>query len=197
MENILSSDKRYTYADYLTWADNVRRELFDGIIKLMSPAPARRHQEVSGNLFLQFGVFLKKKKCRVYQAPFDVRLPKADSDTDEETYTVVQPDICIICDPAKLDSRGCIGAPDLIVEIVSPGSAGRDIKEKFDLYEQAGVLEYWIVRPYDQSVEVYLLSENGRYLRGGSYVFEDCVPVSIFGHELQIDLAEVFEEKIE
>ena len=102
--------------------------------------------------------YLENKKCEVFHAPFDVRLPLMGATENEAIYTVVQPDICVVCDPSKLDTRGCLGAPDLIIEIVSPNNAGRDIKEKYDIYEKAGVFEYWIVRPSDQTVEVYLLS---------------------------------------
>ena len=194
MELSLSPDKRYTYSDYLTWADNVRRELFDGIIKIMSPAPAYLHQKVSGNLFLQFGNYLKKRKCQVFHAPFDVRLPKLETTENEQIYTVVQPDLCIVCDRSKLDARGCLGAPDLIIEIVSLGNAARDIKEKYEIYEQAGVLEYWLVRPYEQSTEVFILNERGKYERGGTYITGDFVPVSIFGEDFKIDLSDIFEE---
>lgn len=194
MEIALNPERRYTYADYLTWADGVRKEILNGIVKIMSPAPARLHQRISRCLTDQFSQFLKRKKCEVYYAPFDVRLPKLDQASDDAIYTVVQPDICIVCDPEKLDDRGCIGAPELIAEIVSPGSATRDIKEKFVIYEEAGVLEYWIVRPEEKSVEVFLLSEKGKYELGGIYTETDKVPVAILNKELEIDLAEVFFE---
>jgi len=194
MELKLSLNQKYSYADYLTWIDDVRKELFNGIVKLMSPAPAYMHQKISGNLYLQFGNYLKKKQCQVFHAPFDVRLPKQGETDDAKIHTVVQPDICIVCDRAKLDARGCLGAPDLIVEIVSPGSAGRDIKEKFQIYEEAGVWEYWIVRPEEQSVTVFLLGADGLYQRGVSYVNGDKILVSIFKNELVVDLSEIFDD---
>ena len=194
MEISLSPDKRYSYADYLTWADQVRREILNGIVKLMSPAPARMHQKVSMRILKPFINFLDHKKCEVYHAPFDVRLPKMGSTENTAIYTVVQPDICVVCDQSKLDNRGCLGAPDLIVEIVSQGSAIRDIKEKFEIYQEAGVLEYWIVRPEDPSVEVFLLSQAGKYEHKGIHTVGDLVPVSIFNGELLVDLAEVFRE---
>ena len=194
MELSISSERRYSYADYLTWIDNVRREIFDGIVKLMSPAPARLHQQISTQLMWQLSTFLRQKKCKVYHAPFDVRLPQADVKDNDQIYTVVQPDICVICDISKLDEQGCLGAPDLIIEIVSPSSASRDIKEKFEIYQKSGVREYWIVRPYDKSAEVFLLSDKGKYELRGIYVSGDLVPVSIFNDQLEINLTEVFEE---
>jgi len=113
----LDLNKRYTYADYITWLDDKRRELIDGFVSLMTPAPALKHQAISGKLYLSFGNYLIRKNCKIFHAPFDVRLPNNDDKDDDKVYTVVQPDITVICDKQKLDKRGCIGAPDLIVEI--------------------------------------------------------------------------------
>ena len=107
-------DARYTYADFLTWSDDERWELIDGVAYNMTPAPSRRHQDVSIELAAQFKVFLRGKQCRVYDAPFDVRLPAPD-DTDQTTSTVVQPDLVVVCDSAKLEDQGCKGAPDLVI----------------------------------------------------------------------------------
>jgi Uma2 family endonuclease len=190
----LDITKRYTFADYLTWADDVRRELFDGFIKLMTPAPVRRHQKLSRQLFVYFANFLDKKngKCEVYHAPFDVRFPKKTKKNNKDVYTVVQPDIVVVCDPEKLDDYGCIGAPDLIVEIVSPTSVTRDVKDKFALYEAEGVREYWIVYPGEDTISIFVL-ENGKYQLKGMYTKEDKVKPSIFD-DLEIDLENVFKD---
>ncbi|MGA0560291.1 Uma2 family endonuclease [Larkinella sp. VNQ87] len=144
--------KKYTYADYLTWQlvegrSDVSVELIKGKVARMSPAPKRIHQAISFNLSRILGQQLKGKSCRAYAAPFDVRLATLDVVTNESIETVVQPDLSVICDPAKLDDQGCMGAPDWIIEILSPGSLARDTKEKFDLYEENGVKEYWQGRP--------------------------------------------------
>ncbi|MFW6029628.1 MAG: Uma2 family endonuclease, partial [Halanaerobiales bacterium] len=137
-------DRLYTYSDYLNWTDGKRYELINGQVYTMSAAPYRRHQSISGELFRQIANYLFDKKWDVYDAPFDVRLPEGEEDKDE-ILTVVQPDIVVVCDEDKLDKRGCRGAPDLIIEIISPSSAGRDRKDKRDLYEKHGVREYWLV----------------------------------------------------
>ncbi|MDR1610144.1 MAG: Uma2 family endonuclease, partial [Candidatus Symbiothrix sp.] len=155
----LSGSKRYTYADYLTWMDDRRRELINGMIYDLFSAPTRFHAKVSTILQSTFYWFVKKRKgkCEVYHAPFDVRLPKNGKTADNEIYTVVQPDICVVCDPEKLDDRGCIGATDLIVEVQSPSTAKRDLNEKFFLYEESGVKEYWVVYPMEKAITVFLL----------------------------------------
>ncbi|MBU0566484.1 Uma2 family endonuclease [bacterium] len=154
--------ERYTYGDYLNWPDEERWELIEGEAYDMSPAPSRWHQQIAGELFKQIAVFLTGKKCEAYFAPFDVRLPRADED-DSETMTVVQPDIVVVCNPAKLDNRGCRGAPDLVVEILSPFTASKDQIEKLALYEKHGVKEYWIIHPTDNLLTVRLLEEDGKY----------------------------------
>ncbi len=190
----LDLNKRYSYADYLTWMDDVRRELFDGFIKMMTPAPSRKHQDISTNTTIIFGNYLHKKKCRLYHAPSDVRFPKETSNKkDEQTFTVVQPDLYIVCDLSKLDDRGCFGAPDMIIEIVSPKNSRRDVKDKFDLYEKYGVREYWIINPTDENVNVFVLNENAKYQLVGMYAEDDKIPVNIFNGDLKIDLTEVFE----
>jgi len=189
----LDLKKRYTYADYLTWMDDVRRELFDGFIRLMTPAPSRRHQELSVNMTRIFGNFLLNMKCKVYHAPSDVRFPKnKSSKSDKQVYTVLQPDLFIVCDLTKLDDRGCLGAPDLIIEIISPKSSKRDLKDKFDIYQEYGVREYWIVNPNDENVNVFVLDKNGKYQLVGMYGEDDKIPVNIFNGDLKVDLMEVF-----
>ena len=188
----LSKSKLYTYADYLTWMDDKRRELINGVVYLMS-APTRFHAHVSVQLSFAINWFIKKRKgnCEVYHAPFDVRLPKNGETDDNEIYTVVQPDICVVCDPKKLDDNGCIGAPDLIVEVQSPSTAKRDLNEKFFKYEESGVKEYWVVYPKEKALTVFLLQENGKYNEGTTYEYEGKVPVSIF-KGLEIDIKELF-----
>ncbi len=133
-----AKNKLYTYGEYLNWNDENRYELIDGRVHLMSPAPFRQHQKVLGELFRQFSIYLFDKDCEIYVAPFDVRLPEGD-EKDEDIRTVVQPDIVVVCDIDKLDEKGCKGAPDLVVEVLSPASFGRDRKDKRDLYERHGV----------------------------------------------------------
>ena len=152
----------YTYADYLQWKFEERLELFRGRIYKLS-APNTKHQVVAGNLLVLMKTFLKKQKCQVFIAPFDVRLPVKNRKKDNEVTTVVQPDICIICDESKIDTRGCCGAPDLVVEILSPGNSHKEVKLKFELYEEAGVKEYWIIYPEEESLAVFVLNENNKY----------------------------------
>ena len=188
----LDLNKRYTYADYLTWLDEKRRELINGFIHLMTPAPARKHQQISRQTLLIFGNYLlNKNSCEVYTAPFDVRLPKSNkAKADDKIYTVVQPDICVVCDPSKLDERGCIGAPDLIIEIISPSTSKKDITDKFKVYEEAGVKEYWIVNPNDENINVFVRTD-GVYQLKGMYAGDMKIKVSIFD-DLEISLEDIF-----
>jgi len=192
MELVLDVTKRYSYADYLTWADDKMRELIDGFIRIMSPAPGSIHQEINVNLISLLHRIVKKNKgtCKVYTAPFDVRLPQNGEKSDHQIYTVVQPDICVVCDPAKIDKRGCIGAPDLIVEIQSASTSKFDLNEKFYLYESFGVREYWVVFPYEECVEVFLLQPDGKYDKGTHYE-QGNVPVHIF-NGCEIKMTDIF-----
>ncbi|MBN2444844.1 MAG: Uma2 family endonuclease, partial [Spirochaetales bacterium] len=167
------------------------RELIDGIVFNMSPAPSRRHQEIFGILFNLFFNYLTDKKCRVYGAPFDVRFPDSHEE-DEAITTVVQPDILVVCDESKLDDRGMKGPPDLIIEITSPATSHLDLKEKFDLYERHGVKEYWIVHPYEETVMLNLLGSDGEYQKAKLFAGDDKIEVSIF-KDLIIDLNVVFD----
>ena len=193
MELSLDLSKRYTYAEYLTWLDGQARELIGGFIKKMSPAPRLEHANANANIFWHLGHFIRKNKgaCKVFSAPFDVRFPKKGETADDKIDTVVQPDICVVCDLSKLDYRGCCGAPDMIVEILSPSTTKKDITEKFTLYETSGVKEYWIVYPADKVIHVFLLQENGVYDEGTMYEWEGKVPVHIF-NDHPIDLADIF-----
>jgi Uma2 family endonuclease len=189
----LDLNKRYSYADYLTWMDDARRELHDGFIKLMTPAPSRKHQRISVKLSRFFDVFLAQKPCEVYHAPSDVRLPQNTKSIDDtQIYTVVQPDVYVICDLTKMDDQGCLGAPDLVIEIISAKNPQRDTKDKFEIYQQSGVREYWIVNPNDENVTVFVLNDQGKFQFVGMYAGDDKIPVNIFNGDLQIDLTEVF-----
>ncbi|GAK55283.1 hypothetical protein U27_02115 [Candidatus Vecturithrix granuli] len=193
----LDTNKIYTYSDYLTWQVQERLELIKGRLFKMSPAPMRYHQELSGALFGEFRNYLKGKPCKVFHAPFDVRLPKSQIELrDKQIYTVVQPDIVVVCDHAKLDRKGCLGAPDLIVEILSPSTAAKDVKDKFVVYEEAGVQEYWIVYPGEHVLEVFKLDEHRKYQLERIYTREDTVEVGIF-KDFSIDLREIFEEAVD
>jgi Uma2 family endonuclease len=174
--------------------DEKRRELIDGFIHLMS-APLRVHQRVSALLFSFVDKYIdnRKGKCHIYYAPFDVRFPKNNETADDKIYDVVQPDICVICDLSKLDDKGCIGAPDLIVEILSPSTTMHDCVTKFELYEKNGVKEYWLVVPHQKTVKVFLLQSNGKYDLGTLYEYHQKAPVHIF-EGLEIDLKELFKE---
>jgi Uma2 family endonuclease len=189
----LDLNKRYSYADYLTWMDDVRRELYNGLVKLMTPAPSRKHQSISFNFSGILRNYLKSRECRAYHAPSDVRFPeKASNMGDHQIFTVVQPDLYVVCDLSKLDDNGCLGAPDFIIEIVSAGNSKRDIHDKFEIYQRHGVREYWIVNPNDENVTVFLLDETGKYQFNGMFAGDDKIPVTIFNGDLAIDLTEVF-----
>lgn len=154
----------HTYGEYLTWPDGQREELVDGAAYVKEPpARSRSHQEVVGELYFQLRLALEGTVCRIYVAPFDVRLPKAD-EADEEIDTVVQPDVLIVCNLRKLDDRGMRGAPDWIAEVLSPATARYDQIRKLAIYERAGVPEVWLVDPLDRTLTVHRL-EGARYGR--------------------------------
>lgn len=184
MHPAVKSGQRYTYADYCTWDDEERWELIDGKAYAMSPAPAWTHQGVSRNLLGQMYNFLEGKPCKVFAAPFDVRL---NADTADDT--VVQPDIVVICDHTKLSGTGCIGAPDMVIEILSPSTAGRDMLLKYNKYLLAGVREYWIVDADTEIVRVCILKE-GIYATT-DYSGADVVPVQVL-EGCRIDLKRAF-----
>ncbi|ANX03835.1 Uma2 family endonuclease [Immundisolibacter cernigliae] len=154
-------EERHTYGEYRRWPEATRYELIDGIAYAMAPAASRRHQEVLLELARQVANALAGQPCRAFIAPFDVRLPRAD-EADDAVDTVVQPDLSVVCDPGKLDERGCRGAPDWVVEVLSPATAGHDHIVKRAVYERAGVREYWLVHPVDRIVTVYRL-DAGRF----------------------------------
>ena len=179
------ASRRYTYADYCGWDDDERWELIDGIPYAMA-APSISHQSVSGNIHLQIGQFLRGKTCKVFYAPTDVRLS-----ADKKDDTVVQPDLLVVCDKSKIDEKGVIGAPDMVVEILSPSTASHDMVRKYTLYLKAKVREYWIVDPVSKTVVAHILGD-GAY-SGKSYGETETVPVSVL-EGCTVDLAEVFLE---
>jgi Uma2 family endonuclease len=187
----LDLTKTYTYADYLTWKFDEFVELIKGRVMRPMAGPSRLHQVYVGNIFGEVRQFLKKSACQVYIAPFDVRLTTAGANGDQQIQTVVQPDICVVCDPAKLDDRGCVGAPDWIVEILAPGNTTRDTRIKFDLYEESGVLEYWIVYPGVKTVAAFTLVD-GQYTLTAEYTEPGPVPVATLPG-LNLEWAEIFE----
>lgn len=151
--------ERHTYADYLSWPEDVRYELIDGRAYLMAPAPSLEHQDVAGEIYRQLSNTLEGKPCRPFIAPVDVRLPKAN-ELDEQIDTVVQPDVLVVCDESKLDRRGVRGAPDFVVEVLSSSTASHDHVLKRRVYERAGVREYWLVHPIDRMVTIYRLLDG-------------------------------------
>ena len=192
--NQLDLTKKYTYADYLTWQFDEMVELIRGKVVRMSPAPNLSHQVVSSNFHVIIGSYLRKNPCMVFSAPFDVRLPlPLEKQTANKITTVVQPDLSIICDRSKLDTQGCNGAPDWIIEILSPATSKKDLTDKFDLYQNAGVQEYWVVHPTDGTVIPYRLNDQGQYAspRPTPFAKGEKIPSRIFS-DLVVDLEEVF-----
>lgn len=157
--NQLDLNKTYTFADYLLWRFKERVELIKGKILKMSPAPAPNHQRISQKINQKLYSFFESTPCELFYAPFDVRLPNKNG----EILTVVQPDLCVICDRNKIDDKGCLGAPDLVIEILSPGNSKKEMNLKFSLYEESGVSEYWVVDSSEKFILIYSL-ENGEYI---------------------------------
>ncbi|MGN6439651.1 MAG: Uma2 family endonuclease [Agriterribacter sp.] len=191
--NQLNIKKKYSYADYYSWQFNERVELIKGKIHRMGPAPSPNHQRISFELAGILRNFLLGKECEAFTAPFDVRLPDSKKSTSDKTiFTVVQPDICVICDPGKIDEKGCLGAPDWIIEILSNANTRHELQTKFALYEENKVREYWIVSPFTKSVQVFDYNDKkGKYEFRKNYVEDDKVPVGIFKN-FKINLEEVF-----
>ncbi|WP_373494409.1 Uma2 family endonuclease [Aquiflexum sp.] len=188
------SGRRYTYADYLTWQMDEMVELIKGKIFRQAAAPRSNHQRVSGTVFNSLFNFLKGRKCEVFAAPFDVRLP-VKSKKNEDIDTVVQPDICVICDSEKIDEFGCVGAPDLVLEILSPGNNKKELQNKYEVYEESGVKEYWVIHPNECTLIIYTLIEDkystSKILTMGDFAKSKAIE----GFEL--DLSEVFENLVE
>ena len=188
----LDMNGKYNYADYLTWKFEQAVEIIKGHIMPMA-APSRKHQSISWQLTLMVGNTFMNQKCRAFAAPFDVRLfDKSKSvKANQDVYSVVQPDICIICDVDKLDDKGCQGAPDLVIEILSAGNSKKEMKIKKQLYEENLIREYWIIDPEHETVHQFVLGDNQLYNPPIIYVSEDVVYADIF-KELQVPLEKVF-----
>ncbi|MDR1669770.1 MAG: Uma2 family endonuclease [Oscillospiraceae bacterium] len=202
----IDKGKRYTYDEYLSWDTPDRYELLEGVPRLLSkgerlngklpgddtpemmmaPAPGERHQSAGGEIYRQLSNYLRKRPCKVYAAPFDVKL------RSDEKAIVVEPDIVVVCDRSKITERGCDGAPDLCVEVLSPSTWNYDMGVKYQLYLNAGVREYWIVDPESKKVYVHVLQAEEKYL-GSVYEPPARVPVSVL-EGCEIDLGEVFAE---
>ncbi len=191
----LDMNGTYSYADYLSWKFEEAIEIIKGkILKMV--APSTRHQQVSWRLTVQIGIHFKNHQCQAFAAPFDVRLldKRKSSKANKDIFSVVQPDICIICDESKLDERGCLGAPDLVIEILSPGNSSKEMRLKKELYEENGIREYWIFDPERETVHQFHLVQPERYSPATIYINEDTLNCVIFP-DLQIPLLEVFNQK--
>lgn len=189
----LDPNGSYTYADYLTWRFTEYVELIKGRILKKMAAPSSTHQQIVSRLNTEIGYYLKRQHCQVFPAPFDVRLLKSSGNGDAQIKTVVQPDLCIICNLDKIDRRGCLGAPDWIIEVVSPSSLQLDTRTKYDLYAESGVAEYWIAFPREQFINAYVLTPAGEYELTGTYA----EPGPLAGHMLPglvIEWADIFDE---
>ena len=193
----LDLDKRYTYADYRLWKFQERVELLRGRVLPMD-GPSEVHQFISGNLYGVLWNYFRQQQCRVYSAPFDVRLPlPANRAFATKIDTVIQPDICVVCDLTKLDKQGCVGAPELVVEILSPGNSRREMDDKYELYQEAGVLEYWILSPQHQLAWAYHLDKDSNTFtvnRTKPYTVGDRLQSVLFP-ELAINLKDIFPEE--
>lgn len=188
----LDFGKTYTYADYLTWKFDEFVELIKGKVMRPMAGPSRLHQVYVGNILGEVRQFLKRNTCQVYIVPFDVCLTTAGANGDQQIRTVVQPDICVVCDPAKLDDRGCIGAPHWIVKILSPGNTTRDTRIKFNLYEESGVQEDWIVYRGVKTIAAFTLIDS-QYALTAEYTEPGPIPVATLPG-LALEWAEIFAE---
>lgn len=188
-EPIAEYSRQYSYADYVKFEFDYMVELIKGKIYKMSPAPKSYHQEICFNLGLEIGNTLKGKPCKIYPAPFDVILPFNHKDKNKAT-SVVQPDLTVICNLSKIEEAGCVGAPDWVIEVISKSTAKKDMTEKYNLYEEAGVREYWVVFPLDNVIHVYVL-KDGKFARKPIFNQEDIASPYIFP-DMKIDLSEVF-----
>ena len=192
----LDLTKTYSYADYLTWQFKDVIELIKGKVSLMSPAPNVKHQSIETNLSRPLSHYFWRKRCKLFYAPFDVRLydRKKSILKNEESFTVVQPDLCVVCHPEILDEQGCNGAPDWIIEILSEGNNKKEMRLKYDLYEENGVGEYWLVYPYEQAVHQFVLNEEKQKYELAAMFSGDDIATPVLFPELKIDLTEVFAE---
>jgi len=181
--------EKYSYADYLTWDDDRRYEIIDGEVFDMT-SPGVLHQSISMELARILANYFENKSCKVFAAPLDVLLAKNASKA-EEVFTVVQPDIMVVCDPKKIEERGIVGAPDLVVEIISPSTSSKDNIIKRRIYEQAGVKEFWLVHPVDRLIRVYRLGKDGLFGREDIYDDQAQIEIAQFAG-LSIDCRRLF-----
>lgn len=186
----------YSYADYLTWQFDDALELIRGKIMLMGPAPTSKHQIIVTNLGGQLYDFFRKKPCKLFFAPFDVRLydRRKSVRAHKDVFTVVQPDLCVICDKNKIDERGCLGAPDWVIEILSAGNSKREMQIKYQLYLESGVQEYWLVYPYEKAVHQFIVNEATDSYQLHAMYGEDDTAIPALFPDCRIDLGEVFAE---
>ena len=189
----LDPNGTYTYADYLSWRFEERVELIWGKMARLFPAPSVRHQRVSTEVLWKIRTHFAQNRCQVFHAPFDVRLfdKKKSTKANKDIYTVVQPDICVICDPTIIEETAVFGVPDFVIEIIAGKDVKRDTKDKYSVYEEAGVGEYWIVFGEMRFVEVYILVE-GKYQRLNAFSEDDVIPVKTLP-ELSISIDDIFE----
>jgi Uma2 family endonuclease len=185
-------DGRFCYRDYKNWPNDERWELIDGIAWDMSPAPSRKHQWIVMELGALIRNHLKGKKCQIYPAPFDVFIFEPNEEKDD-IRNIVQPDLTVICDREKLKGKGCFGAPDLVVEILSPYTSKKDLNEKFNLYERSGVREYWVFDPGFQALQIYRITDKGRFSEADIFEQKDLV-TSVVLEGFQFRLSEIFED---
>jgi len=192
----LDLDGTYSYADYLTWQLAETVELIKGKIMAMSPAPNLKHQNAITNLGGWLYQYFHKRPCKLFYAPFDVKLYNSQKSklSDQDVFSVVQPDLCVICDKDKLTEQGCNGAPDWIIEILSPGNSKKEMRLKYDLYQENGVTEYWLVYPYEQAVYQFVLDQTTEKYQLFAMVAGDELATPFLFPELHIDLADVFAE---
>lgn len=185
----------YSYADYLTWQFDEAVELIRGKIMLMSPAPNVKHQRISRKLSRRIDNLLPKS-CELFTAPFDVKLydSRKSKLADQEVYSVVQPDLCVICDNSKLTEQECNGAPDWIIEILSKGNSKKEMRLKYELYEESHVIEYWLVYPYEEAIYQFVLNpQTEKYQLAAMYAGDEIVSPKLFP-DLKIDLSAIFME---
>lgn len=184
-------DAPITYGEYLNWPEDERWEIINGVPYNMSPAPSTKHQRVLRNLFLQIHSFLLEKlECEAFFAPFDVRLPEKN-EADEAIINVVQPDIAVICDPSKIDEKGCRGAPDWIIEVLSPFTSSKDHIAKHKLYERMGVREYWLAHPFDEMITIFVSGADGKFKPPAFHAGKGKLAASVLPG-LAIDLDAIF-----
>lgn len=184
----------YSYAEYYRWKSQDRLELIRGKVFRMNPEISLTHQRWCGYLYVKLYAYLSDKNAEVFLAPFDVRLPDR-STRDDDIFTVLQPDILIVCNPAQLDERGCLGAPDVVIEVLSDGNNWRELIDKFNVYEEAGVKEYWVINPRRRHFFIYTLDAFGRLKSEGANMYTDGVMSTVFP-DFKINLKELLTKEL-